>query len=123
MPLNKLGAVDVYIVSHHGWYQSSSPALVNAIHPRIAIMDNGETKGGSTATLQTLKKVSGLETLWQLHFSAEGGSQENTAEEYIANLQGVDQGHFIELTAAPDGNFSVLNSRTKFTKSYGPSRH
>ena len=43
-PDNRLGKVDVLVVSHHGWYQSSSPALVDAIHPRVAIMDNGAKK-------------------------------------------------------------------------------
>jgi competence protein ComEC len=46
-PINKLGAVDIYIISHHGWYQSSSPAFLNAIAPRVAIMDNGAKKGGT----------------------------------------------------------------------------
>ncbi len=45
-PINKLGHVDVFIVSHHGWWQSDSPALLAAITPRLSIMDNGETKGG-----------------------------------------------------------------------------
>src|SRR6185312_4086766 len=40
-PVNRLGTVDVLIVSHHGWNQSSSPAYVHALHPRVAIMDNG----------------------------------------------------------------------------------
>jgi competence protein ComEC len=120
-PANKLGRIDIYIVSHHGWYQSSSPALVHAIHPRVAIMDNGATKGGSTPTLQTIAKAPGLETLWQLHFSEEGGVQNNTAEKYIANPQGPDEGHFIEVVAAHDGTFDVVNSRTGFTQKY-PSR-
>ena len=47
-PNNKLGHVDILVVSHHGWMQSSSPALVDAIGARVAIMDNGEKKGGST---------------------------------------------------------------------------
>jgi competence protein ComEC len=117
-PNNKLGHVDIYIVSHHGWYQSSSPALVHAIHPRVAIMDNGAKKGGSTPTLQTIAKSPGLETLWQLHFSEEGGPKNNTAEKYIANLQGTDTGHSLELTAGRDGSFEVMNSRTGFTQHY-----
>jgi competence protein ComEC len=121
-PLNKLGHVDVLVVSHHGWYQSSSPALVDAIHPRVTIMDNGEKKGGSTATLQTINKSPGLETLWQLHYSDEGGVLNNTAEEYIANPQGVDAGHFIELIASRDGRFEVMNSRTSVTKKYAPAK-
>src|SRR6185312_5877173 len=43
-PIDKLGKVDVYIVSHHGFNRSSSPALLHAIAPRVAIMDNGATK-------------------------------------------------------------------------------
>src|SRR4029077_6327182 len=37
-PTNKLGHVDVYIVSHHGWQQSGSPALVWGLDPRVATM-------------------------------------------------------------------------------------
>jgi competence protein ComEC len=117
-PSNKLGHVDIYIVSHHGWYQSSSPALVDAIHARVAIMDNGAKKGGSIPTLETLSKAPGLETLWQLHYSDEGGSAHNTAERYIANIQGADAGYSLELTATKDGSFEVLNSRTNFIQKY-----
>jgi len=122
-PVNKLGRVDVYIVSHHGWYQSSSPALVDAIHPRVAIMDNGEKKGGSTPTLETIAKSPGLETLWQLHYSDEGGTKDNTAAEYIANPQGPDAGHFLGLIGSPDGSFEVVNSRTNFAKKYAAAGH
>jgi len=121
-PNNKLGHVDILIVSHHGWYQSSSPALVDAIHARVAIMDNGAKKGGSIPTLETISKAPGLETLWQLHYSDEGGSAHNTAERYIANIQGADAGHFIELTAGKDGGFEVLNTRTNFVQKY-PALH
>ena len=117
-PLNQLGHVDVYIVSHHGWYQSSSPSLVDAIHARVAIMDNGAKKGGSTSTLETIEKAPGLETLWQLHFSDEGGTEHNTAAKYIANVPGSDAGYSLELVGAQDGSFSVVNTRTKFTETY-----
>ena len=46
-PVDKLGQVDVLVVSHHGMDRSSSPALVDALAPRVAIMDNGGHKGGS----------------------------------------------------------------------------
>jgi competence protein ComEC len=121
-PTDKLGRVDVYLVSHHGWYQSSSPALVDAIHARVALMNNGEKKGGSTPTLETIAKAPGLETLWQLHYSAEGGDAHNTAAEFIANPQGTDPGHYLELTGDKDGSFDVLNSRTNATKHYAALR-
>lgn len=117
-PTNKLGHVDILVVSHHGWFHSSSPALVDAIHPRVAIMDNGDTKGGSTVVLDTIAKAPGLETLWQLHFSEEGGIAHNTKAAYIANIQGPDTGNYIELTASPNGSFGIFNERTKQTKDY-----
>lgn len=120
-PANKLGHADVYVVSHHGWNQSSSPALVNALGARVAIMDNGARKGGSPSVLDTVLKAPGLETLWQLHFSEEGGDDYNTDDDYIANLDGPDSGHFLELTANGDGSFEVLNSRTGATKHYAPT--
>ncbi len=117
-PANKLGPVDLYVVSHHGWSQSSSPEFVDALHARVAIMDNGATKGGSLSTLQTLRKAPGLETLWQVHFSDEGGPAFNTGEQFIANLNGPDAGNSLELIADRSGSFDVVNSRTKFTKHY-----
>ena len=117
-PVNKLGHVDVLIVSHHGWNQSSSPALVDAIHARVAIMDNGAKKGGSLGPLKTIKAAPGLEALWQVHYSEEGGPENNTAAELIANPQGPDAGHYLELTATDDGSFDVTNSRTGLTKHY-----
>jgi hypothetical protein len=120
-PNNRLGKVDVYIVSHHGWDQSSNPALVNAIGPRVAIMDNGAKKGGSPSVLDTVQNAPGIETLWQLHFSEEGGDDSNTPDDYIANLEGPDDGHFLELVGSGDGSFDVLNSRTGGLRHYGPA--
>ena len=119
-PVNKLGKVDVLVVSHHGLFQSSSPALVDAVAPRVAIMNNGATKGGSTPTFETLAKTPGLETLWQLHFANDAGAH-NTAAEYIANPAGTDAANYLKLTASPNGSFAILNSRTGATKDY-PTR-
>ena len=118
-PNNPLGAVDVLVVSHHGWYQSSSPALVYAVAPRAAIMDNGETKGGSTPTLVTLAQHPGLPNVWQLHYSEEG-AERNAAAGNIANLQGPDRGHFLRLTGSEDGSFAIFNERTGATVPYPP---
>ncbi len=116
-PVNRLGTVDVYIVSHHGWNQSSSPALVDAIHARVAIMDNGEKKGGSTPTFDTLAKAPGLEALWQVHASAEAGGK-NGLERFLANPLGTDAGHDVELRGSKDGSFAVRNGRTGETVQY-----
>jgi competence protein ComEC len=117
-PVNRLGHVDIYIVSHHGWIQSGSPALVHGITPRVAIMDNGETKGGSPLSWDIIKKSPGLEDLWQLHFSKEGGIDHNVANPFIANLVGPDAGNYLKVTTWKDGSFEVFNSRTETTKYY-----
>ena len=117
-PINKLGAIDIYIVSHHGWYQSNSPAFLNAIAPRVAIMDNGAKKGGTPSAWDIIEKSPRLENLWQLHFSEEGGTAHNVAPEFIANPEGPDAANYLELIAWPDGSFEVFNSRTKNTKRY-----
>jgi beta-lactamase superfamily II metal-dependent hydrolase len=117
-PKNKLGLIDIYVVSHHGWYQSNSPAFLDGISPRVAVMDNGAKKGGTPSAWDTIKKSRRLEDLWQLHFSDEGGMAHNVAAEFIANPDGTDAGNYLELTAQPDGRFEVFNSRTQKTKRY-----
>jgi competence protein ComEC len=117
-PVNKLGKIDVYIVSHHGWYQSSSPALVWGIAPRVAIMDNGAKKGGTPSAWDIIEKSPHLEDLWQLHYSEEGGAAHNVAAEFIANPDGPDAAHYLKLTGWTDGSFDVYNSRTQKTKHY-----
>jgi competence protein ComEC len=117
-PVNKLGRVDIYIVSHHGWYQSGSPAFLSAIAPRVAVMDNGAKKGGTPSAWDIIEKSPRLEDLWQLHFSEEGGAAHNVATEFIANPEGPDAGNSLQLTAWPEGNFEVANSRTEKTKQY-----
>jgi competence protein ComEC len=117
-PINKIGKVDIYIVSHHGSLQSGSPALVHGIDPRVAIMDNGEKKGGAPSTWEIIGKTPHLENLWQVHYSEEGGGAHNVANEFIANSVGPDAGNYLELLAKGDGSFDVFNSRTQQTKHY-----
>jgi len=128
-PNNLIGALDVYVVSHHGQDISSLPILVHAEHPRVAIMDNGANKGGAVATFETLKTSPGLENLWQLHYAVDA-KDHNMPEKFIANVgtggtaaTGVpDEGtvYYVQLTARPDGSFSVKNSRNGYQKDYAP---
>jgi competence protein ComEC len=118
-PNNRIGTVDVFLVSHHGSDQSNSKALVEAIHPRVAIMNNGAHKGGSPAAWQVVHDSPGLEDLWQLHFAVDGGKDHNVDEKRIANIEGGTDGNRIELTAELDGSFAVENSRNGVKKRYG----
>jgi len=119
-PDNRIGHVDLLVVSHHGWYQSSSPALVDAIAPRVAVMDNGATKGGSLPTVKTIRAIPGLAAEYQLHYSDEAGA-ENPPAEYLANVQGPDSGNYLEVTATRSGKISVYNPRTGETQAYDAS--
>ena len=117
-PMNKIGAVDIYVASHHGTASSGTAVLVHAITPRVAIMDNGQKKGGSPTAWDVIEKSPGLEDLWQLHYSEAGGDAHNVAAPFLANLSGPDTGNYLKLTASEDGSFAVFNSRTRETKKY-----
>ncbi len=60
-PRNMVGAVDVYVASHHGMDASGSSTLVHALRPRVAVMHNGTRKGGTVGTYQILRSSPGFE--------------------------------------------------------------
>jgi competence protein ComEC len=101
-PINPIGTVDLYLVSHHGTDPSGSAALVHALQPRVAIMQNGTRKGGTLQTSQIINSSPRLEDLWQLHWSYNGGIEHNPGGLFIAN---VDEPAVIAnvLTAPPAG--------------------
>ena len=74
-PSNRLGTVDLYIVSHHGQPNSNAEVLVHALAPRVAIMNNGTRKGGQPDAMRVLFSSPGLEDLWQIHFSLLSGQE------------------------------------------------
>src|SRR6266700_1515621 len=117
-PANKVGKVNVYVVSHHGMNLSGSPALVNGLAPRVAIMDNGAHKGGSPEAWQTIHSSTGLEDIWQLHYAIDAGKPNNAPHEFIANPEENCKGYSLKLSANSDGSFTVTNARTGFSKIY-----
>jgi competence protein ComEC len=136
-PNNPIGSVDLYLVSHHGTDPSGSTALVHAIAPRVAIMQNGPRKGGTVQTYQTLRSALRIEDIWQLHWSYNGGIEYNPAGVFIANIDDPQTvanvltstppsrggGHtgpafLIKVSAQADGTFTVTNTRNNFSKNY-----
>ena len=144
-PVNRVGPVDLFIVSHHGQPVSNAPVLVHAIRPRVAILNNGTRKGGQPDAMRVLHSSPGLEDLWQIHFSLLSGQEYTVPGMFIAN--GVDetpaampiaamtpppggpgappppahngQAYWIKVSAMEDGSFTVTNQRNGFTKRYG----
>jgi beta-lactamase superfamily II metal-dependent hydrolase len=128
-PNNLVGAVDLYMVSHHGWDLSNSALLVHALHPQVAVMSNGAKKGNMPAVVKVLRSSPGLKDVWQIHYSVDGGKENNTSPDLIANPQEQpdprsfgfvlnDNANFIKISAREDGTFTVTNSRNGVSKTY-----
>jgi beta-lactamase superfamily II metal-dependent hydrolase len=117
-PNNLLGTVDLFLVTHHGADLSNPKALVWALHPRVAVIDNGPRKGSSPAAWQIVHDSPGLEDLWQLHYAAESDKDHNVADDHIANVKENCEGKYIKVTADADGVFAVTNGRTGVEKKY-----
>jgi hypothetical protein len=117
-PKNLLGQVDLFLISHHGFAFSNSKAMVDALHPRVAININSTHKGGDATAWQIVHDSPGLQDLWQLHYAIAAGPEHNTANDFIANIDEKSDGHWIKASALPDGSFKILNSRNNFEKTY-----
>lgn len=104
-PNNPIGQVDLFMVTHHGLGVSNNPALVHAIDPVVAVECNGPTKGGDLPTFKTLKSGKSLKALYQLHRNVRLKPEEQTPEDFIANLGETAscQGQWVKASVAPDG--------------------
>ena len=120
-PNDLIGTVDLYLTTHHGLFQSNAKVIVDALHPRVAIMNNGAHKGGSQEAWETVHNSPGLEDLWQLHYALDSDKEHNVADTFIANPAENCEGKYIEVAADPDGGFTVINSRNGYKKTYPES--
>jgi len=118
-PDNPIPPIDLYLVTHHGMDLSNARAIVDAIHPRVAIMNNGAHKAGMPEAWQTVHDSAGMQDLYMLHTAEGSDATHNSPEALIANPKGGStDGAFFKVVATPDGSFSVTNSRTGKTKEY-----
>jgi beta-lactamase superfamily II metal-dependent hydrolase len=114
-PENLVGRADLYLVTHHGNSDTNIPAVLAGLRPRVALLNNGITKGGSYDTFRELHRTAWLEDVWQLHRSQ--NTEENFSDERIANLDD-STGYAIKASASENGSFTVTNGRTGETKRY-----
>ncbi len=139
------GTVDLYLGLHHGQSSSNSPAIIHALHPQVAIMNDGTRKGGEPETMESLHTSPGLEDVWQMHFSQLSGQEYTVPGMFIANLyddpqtampiqpiaaptpgapgatpapQHNGKAYWIKVSARQDGTFTVTNTRNGFSKTY-----
>jgi competence protein ComEC len=115
-PTNLIGTVDVYQVSHHGLDQSNSPALLKAISPTVAVMNNGAKKGGNAPTFKWLKETASIKDIFQVHRNVQTGPADNTSPELTANDDEKCEGHGIVLTVEPGGKSYTVEVPSKKTK-------
>ena len=121
-PRDKVGPVDLFFVSNHGTNLNNSPALLHALAPRIAIVENGSKKGADPETYDTVTRSPRLKRLWQLHFAERAGADHNVPETYIANpTSDNDARASVEVSVTKQGGFKVINGRTKFAETYPPA--
>jgi beta-lactamase superfamily II metal-dependent hydrolase len=147
-PMNRIGTVDLFIVSHHGQPSSNAEVLVHAIRARAAIMNNGTRKGGQPDAMKIIHSAPGMEDLWQMHFSLLSGQEYTVPGLFIANL--LDEqpaampvtpmtppqpgpatppppahngpAYWFRVSAQADGSFTVTNTRNGFSKTYAAAR-
>ena len=109
-PVNRVGTVDVFQVSHHGLDVSNNPVLVKSVSPRVAIVNNGVTKGNMPVMFATLQETPSIEAVYQLHKTDRPeGSSKNVPDEYIANHSADCQAAFVKLSVAADGKSYTVN--------------
>jgi beta-lactamase superfamily II metal-dependent hydrolase len=143
-PNNRIGTVDVLLGLHHGQASSNSEVMVHALHPRVAIMNDGTRKGGEPEVMKVVHSSPGLEDLWQMHFSVLSGQEYTVPGMFIANTVDEPQtaipvapvpapqpgpgappppahngtAYWIKVSAQQDESFTVTNARNGFSKTY-----
>lgn len=120
-PTNQIGQVDVYLTTQHAYAESGAFFLVDALHPIVAIANNGTHKGGAPEAFMAVHLSPGLEGFWDLHYSDSADEELNAPSQFIANLKdNPDHAYWIKVTASPNGDFTVTNQRNGESKTYHP---
>jgi hypothetical protein len=97
---------------------SSSPQLVHALAPTVAVMNNGAMKGGSAATFDVIRASPGIRDLWSLHRVTANDAQHNAEDALTANTTGADMAYGIKAVVERDGTFTLTNARNGTTRTY-----
>src|SRR6266540_1821549 len=117
-PTNRIGPIDLYQVDHHGMDISSSPQLVHALAPAVAVMNNGAYKGGSAATFDVLRASPGLRDVWSLHRVLVNDANHNADEALTANVSEPDLAYGIKAVVQLNGTYTLTNMRNGISRTY-----
>src|SRR4030095_8999518 len=101
----------------HGLNISNNPLVLKMLKPTVAIMSCGTQKGCDPETVTTLKSVSSIQSVFQIHKSLK--KTENTPDELIANLEAKCEGNYIKLSTSSDSkSYTVSIPATKVEKTF-----
>ena len=107
-PVNRIGKIDLYQVTHHGLDQSNNPILLNALSPTVCVAMNGPRKGIQPNTFSALTALPSVKAIYQIHYNNIYGDEGNTADEFIANKKDPSKGELIKASVDPvKGIFTV----------------
>ena len=108
-PVNRIGKVDLYQVTHHGLDLSNNPLLLKALSPTVCVAMNGPRKGIEPNTFKALRTLPSVKAIYQIHYNTQYGDAGNTTPEFIANpKEDRQKGQYIKVSVQPDkGDFTV----------------
>jgi len=101
-PVDRIGPIDLFQVTHHGMAISNHPTLLRTIAPTVAVMDNGPRKGGDPQTVARLRAIPSIQAAYQLHKNAATSDAANTDRDLIVNGSPAG-GQFLQVTVAAEG--------------------
>jgi beta-lactamase superfamily II metal-dependent hydrolase len=118
-PVNLAGQVDVYQVNHHGLGISNNPVLIRSLAPTVSVMNNGARKGTQPSTMAALKGAKSITAMYQVHKNVREDRENNTSDEYIANLEEQCSAHYIKMSVDPSGKrYTVSIPSSGHSKTY-----
>jgi competence protein ComEC len=119
-PNNKVGKVDVFLVSNHGLTQSNSPALLAALQPIVVIEGNSNRKGDDPVRVKTIMDSGRVQGMWRLHLNTAHPDLDGP-QDMIANTNtdpAQDKDYNLRLRILKDGDVTVINERNGYNKTY-----
>lgn len=110
-PVDRIGQVDLFQVTHHGMAISNHPTLVKTIAPTVAVMNNGPTKGGDVAAVDLLKSTASIKALFRLHRNVNAPAEPDLDPKLLANTDPAG-GQFVQARVSADGSHFTVRVGT-----------